>query len=390
MKSPQGLLKPPSLRNLSSSPLAKAARKPLPVAPPRRAQPHQNLPHNPLPRSRSINPRALTAFAVATLFFSTYGTYLYVSTKNTIENSKNLSVPVDVSDRYQETAATFDADINTTESIMGIGAKRKELVQRAHGDVLEVACGTGRNMAYYLLGEKRGTDADGRAAMVGCKSLTFVDKSFPMTAIAKRKFNELHPDFKLAAFHPQDAMDPIPPPPQIAAALKAAGDPRHDGFFPKDQPIPEKFQFDTIVQTMGLCSHPDPVAYLVRLAKLVKPEQGEILLLEHGRSYYGWVNKLLDDLAPAHAMKHGCWWNRDIEEVVRESGLEVVESKRWHWGTTYRFVLRVNPNKKEDDGFLKEKEGKAEGKVEGKGEGKGEKGSEEGKPVRKSWLKWWA
>ncbi|EEP82477.1 conserved hypothetical protein [Uncinocarpus reesii 1704] len=71
-----------------------------------------------------------------------------------------------------------------------------------------------------------------------------------------------------------------------------------------------------------------------------QPERGQILLLEHGRSYYGWVNKLLDDLAPAHANQHGCWWNRDIGKIVEQSGLEIVESKRWHLGTTWKYVLR--------------------------------------------------
>ena len=91
---------------------------------------------------------------------------------------------------------------------------------------------------------------------------------------------------------------------------------------------------------MGLCSMPDPVDTLKHLGEITEPQRGRILLLEHGRSHYDWLNRILDNLAPTHADRHGCWWNRDIGAIVRDSGLEVVEEKRWHLGTTWRFVLR--------------------------------------------------
>jgi methyltransferase OMS1 len=49
----------------------------------------------------------------------------------------------------------------------------------------------------------------------------------------------------------------------------------------------------------------------------VKPG-GQLLLLEHGRSGYGWLNERMDAAAGRHRERWGCWWNRDIEGIVRQ------------------------------------------------------------------------
>ncbi|CDJ33630.1 methyltransferase domain-containing protein, putative [Eimeria mitis] len=46
-------------------------------------------------------------------------------------------------------ADSWDRDVAFQERLLGIGRMRRELVQQAEGDVLEVAAGTGRNFAYY-------------------------------------------------------------------------------------------------------------------------------------------------------------------------------------------------------------------------------------------------
>ncbi|PGH01237.1 hypothetical protein AJ79_07969 [Helicocarpus griseus UAMH5409] len=345
LKGPSALRTKPRPKQIPAAPLSRTS----PNNPSHcQYSPTQPPPPPSPPRPWSVNPKALTAWTIAAFVFSTYGTYLYVSYDKTVKNSKSLSVPDDVADRYDKTATNFDAEVNMAEQVMSMGTKRRELVQRARGNVLEVACGTGRNMKYYSLGEKRGTNKDGKAEIQGCRSVTFVDLSGRMVQIAKDKFEQLYPEFRMAAFRTQDAMDPIPPPPNTAAI--------QPGPLTSE---PQKYQFDTVIQTMGLCSHPNPVAYLTHLGTLVKPERGEILLLEHGRSHYKWLNKVLDDLAPAHADRHGCWWNRDIGEIVRESGLEVVESKRWHMGTTWKFVLRPKvPGAETEEGHENGKGGK--------------------------------
>jgi len=82
---------------------------------------------------------------------------------------------------------------------------------------------------------------------------------------------------------------------------------------------------------------------LRNLGEMVNPDGGRILLLEHGKGYYEWLNGYLDTMAPAHADRHGCWYNKDVGEIVRKSGLEVVEAKRYHFGTTWWFVLKPKP-----------------------------------------------
>ncbi|OJD18103.1 hypothetical protein AJ78_01876 [Emergomyces pasteurianus Ep9510] len=377
MAPPPSAKRPPKFtgpKTSGNAPRVTGKAKQMPVPLSHRARPnkgtYESAPSQAaLPRTRSINPKGLTVCAVAAFFFSTYGTYLYVTYDKTAKRSKTLSVPDDVSDRYHKTAPTYDAEVDLAERIMRVGKRREELVSRARGNVLEVACGTGRNMQYYSLGEKRGTDKNGKAEIQGCRSVTFVDQSRQMVEIAKEKFEKMYPHFKLAAFRAQDAKAPIPPPPHTAALQVS----QHGNINANDKesmrpPSPERsghqqppYQFDTVIQTMGLCSLPDPVSYLKHLGTLVEPERGEILLLEHGRSHYRWLNKLLDDLAAAHADRHGCWWNRDIGEIVQQSGLEILESKRWHMGTTWKFVLRPKKGqceRQKDTGLTKEeKEG---------------------------------
>ncbi|RDH34501.1 methyltransferase domain-domain-containing protein [Aspergillus welwitschiae] len=312
-------------------PASASASKPAPRFPvadgtgpktlPKRANQHlKDLPST--PPSTPVSPRVMTIFGVSALTLSTYIGYLYASYRREVTQSQSLSVPHDVSDRYNHTARTFDADVELSEKVMRMGSKRADLISRARGDVLEVSCGTGRNLQYYELGQRRGLDSKGRAGVHGCRSVTFVDLSPEMVEITKAKFAKQFPEHEVPVnFEVQDA----------AGVPRRPVDPSRKG---------DEGYYDTVVQTMGLCSMPDPVGTLRHLGTVVEPNKGEILLLEHGRSHYDWLNRILDNLASAHADRHGCWWNRDIGKIVRDSGLEVVEEKRWHFGTTWKYVLR--------------------------------------------------
>ena len=118
--------------------------------------------------------------------------------------------------------------------------------------------------------------------------------------------------------------------------------------------------YDTILATFSLCSTPTPVIFLQSLAKLCHPpsappssppytssnhspstSSSKILLIDHGRSHYRWLNSLLDRTAPPHARRHGCWWNRDIGEIIRESGLEVTRLERRQFGTLWIIEARA-------------------------------------------------
>ena len=129
---------------------------------------------------------------------------------------------------------------------------------------------------------------------------------------------EIHPEYRPCKFVTQSAHDAIP--------------------------CPSPSGFDTILQTMGLCSTPNPSGLLAHLGSMINPDKGQILLLEHGRSHYTWLNRILDNTAPAHADRFGCWWNRDIGRIVEDSGLEVIKIQRYHLGTTWWVELK--PKKK--------------------------------------------
>ena len=121
--------------------------------------------------------------------------------------------------------------------------------------------------------------------------------------------------------------------------------------------------FDSVVDTFGLCSHSDPVAVLrvgaqsppmvsviagcstcmffkllaghpcqslsaalqhslqpfgaQEMARVCRPD-GRILLLEHGRAGWDWLDGILDRGESKHLRKWGCQWNRDIEAIVAQ------------------------------------------------------------------------
>jgi ubiquinone/menaquinone biosynthesis C-methylase UbiE len=101
--------------------------------------------------------------------------------------------------------------------------------------------------------------------------------------------------------------------------------------------VPDE-SFDSIVQTFGLCSVKDPSRVLNELKRVCKPD-GSLLLLEHGRGHYDWLNTALDKTASGHANAWGCFWNRDIQGLIEQSGWVVEESQRSHLGTTHMYRL---------------------------------------------------
>jgi methyltransferase OMS1 len=228
-----------------------------------------------------------------------YGVMLYVSLS---QDAELMDLPADLSDRFDREAEGYDEKVDISETLLFLTSKRKKLAAQAKGHVLEVAVGTGRNIAYYNTKQ--------------CATVTLLDSSGPMLAVAKRKWNDTHKEyFSRVFFKQQSALEPIIPP--YGA---------QDGY-------------DTVIQTMGLCSTPEPVKLLQNIEASTN-EDGQILLLEHGKSHYDWLNTMLDKTAPAHADEHGCWWNKDIGQIVEESGLDVVNIKRYNFGTTWWVELK--------------------------------------------------
>ncbi|KAH6678540.1 S-adenosyl-L-methionine-dependent methyltransferase [Halenospora varia] len=310
---------------------SKAAKKPqkqLPDYRPSKIKPPPSpsaTPFRPKPRPNPLRYRTIPmVFGGATLAgISAYCTILYISLNRPLEHEVPIEAAsqADVSKRYDVIANTFDSEVEWTEKIMGIKRLRKKLAKEAHGDVLEISIGTGRNLDFYGFDFKNGKD-HGRV-----KSFTAVDKSEEMLEVAHEKFGRLYPGILGVRWVVADASEEgaIPPPPRNPNERSG-------------NKVGEKY--DTIVQTMGLCSVDDPVALLKCLGNIVKEEDGRILLLEHGRGRWQWLNNFLDKSAIGHAKDFGCWWNRDMAKIVGESGLEVVKFDTWHGGTTYWIELR--------------------------------------------------
>ncbi|ODV97283.1 hypothetical protein PACTADRAFT_32756 [Pachysolen tannophilus NRRL Y-2460] len=233
--------------------------------------------------------------------------------------------PKDLTDFYNGIAPKYDSEIGFEETLSFVGKRRKWVMEQIYGDVLEVACGTGRNIKYL--------DLD------NISSITFLDTSEKMMEITNEKFREQYPDFKKVAFVVGKAEQLL----NLASGEKNS----------TSTDLKPKVKYDTIIETFGLCSHEDPVLALQNMSKLLKPG-GRIILLEHGRGTYDFINNILDNRAHKHSETWGCRWNLDIGELVDRSGLEIISEKRLHFGTTWCIVAKNpwDPKKKGEIGFV--------------------------------------
>lgn len=247
-----------------------------------------------------------------------------IELETTDQNKLNKAIlpPHDTTAFYDSKAEDYDKDINFEEKMIGMGRRRKWLMKHCKGDVLEVSCGTGRNLK-YLNPEN-------------INSITFLDSSEPMMEIAHKKFRDKFPTYERVAFVVGRAED----------LQKLASQTDKDG-------KPKEVKYDTIVETFGLCSHEDPVNALKNFASLMKPE-GRIVLLEHGRGDYKIINKILDKRAERRLTTWGCRWNLDIGEILDDSGLEIVEENTHHLGTTWCVVAKKKGDirRKNEIGFF--------------------------------------
>jgi len=200
---------------------------------------------------------------------------------------------------FSKIADVYDDQISRDELVMGINLLRRALLYfHASGSVLEVGAGTARNLDYYPSSSVSKiilTDSSEKMLLKGRSKL-------------RAKKNMKIPTSMFVA----DASD-----------LSVYGDDT----------------FDTVVDSFGICSFDDPKAVLSELKRVCKKKNGKILLLEHGRSQtWEGLNGYLDRNAERHAKNWGCVWNRDIESIVRNSGLDIQVCRTWHFGTTYYLV----------------------------------------------------
>ena len=200
-------------------------------------------------------------------------------TKITDSEDKPRSDQEEVTRRYDRMAWLYDF-YDAPMEWMGTRRRRRRLLSRATGRVLEAGVGTGKNLGHYPSGAE----------------LTGIDVSEPMLDRARRRAARLG----IAVTLQQADVTALP--------------------FPDDH-------FDTTVATCGFCSVADPVAGLAELGRVTKPT-GRILLLEHVRPRNPLLGRLAD-LAPFFTRRvFGFRANRRTEDNIAQAGLQLVEVRR--------------------------------------------------------------
>ena len=199
------------------------------------------------------------------------------------DHSTSRLTQEDIRRKYNQFAPWYDL-AEALPELMGVQSLRRTLLLRASGQVLEVAVGTGKNLPYYP---------------TVCQ-LTAIDVSLAMVTRARQRADTLGLHGHLQVM-----------------------DAAHLGF--PDQ------HFDTVVDTLALCTFPDPVAALREMARVCRPA-GHLLLLEHGRSDRAWLGRWQDRRAERHARHLGCYWNREPLALVRQAGLRLLTTERRFFG----------------------------------------------------------
>lgn len=158
-----------------------------------------------------------------------------------------------------------------------LGRMRRSLLSEAHGEVLEIAIGTGKNLAYYPR---------------GCH-VTGLDLSSASLPSAKR----------MAARH------------QIAFRAEQ-GD---AACMPYDAA-----RFDTVVCTIAGCTFDDPLAVYREAHRVCRPA-GRVLFLEHVRPKSRPLQAFCRAIAPQSWARLRCDPNRDTERTIEAAGLRITK-----------------------------------------------------------------
>lgn len=192
-----------------------------------------------------------------------------------------------IAEAYDRFAPWYDLVEGVPDWLLGIRGLRRRVLARARGRVLEVAAGTGRNLPHYP---------------ARCR-LTAVDLSGGMLARLRRRLAEAGRGASVARMDTQALAFP-------------------DGVF------------DTVVDTMALCTYPDPRRALREMSRVCRPD-GRILLVEHGRSRLPALARFQDRHDRWLVESVGCHWNRDPLELVETAGLSVRAVRRTVAGVFY-------------------------------------------------------
>jgi ubiquinone/menaquinone biosynthesis C-methylase UbiE len=207
-----------------------------------------------------------------------------------IPNSEKMTMHA-LQSAYDELAPQYEKKTWFDQHILGVARQRKQLISKAQGKILDVACGTGLNFPTFPeTGE-----------------ITAVDLSPRMLEMAQQRAAALHLNLQVKI------MD--------AQRLEFADE-----------------SFDTVTSTLSTCTFPDPIQAL-REMKRVCREDGQVLLLEHGHSSLPWLANYQDRHVLHHYQQNaGCRWNQDPLELVQAAGLKILNNKRFGLGMFHAIV----------------------------------------------------
>ena len=179
-----------------------------------------------------------------------------------------------------------------------IQQQRERVVPMAHGRVLEIGIGSGRNLPFY--------DPSHIDTVIG------LDPSAEMLAIARARSSELSFPLELVQLGSEE--------------------------------IPlETHSVDTVLMTFTMCTIPDIESALTQMRRVLKPG-GELIFCEHGRAPDAGVQKWQDRLNPIWKRCFGgCNINRNIPALLRGAGFRINRIEQTYLPDTpriagYRFL----------------------------------------------------
>lgn len=192
-----------------------------------------------------------------------------------------------VQQMYDKVAARYDRLIELWERVLFSGG-RTWVCDKATGDVLEIAVGTGRNLPHYS----------------GDARLTALELSPQMLAVARERATALGIDAELRL-----------------------GDAQRLQF--------DDESFDTVVCTLGLCSIPDERRAVREAWRVLRPG-GRLVLLEHVRSPIRVVRVVQELLEPLFLTLQRDHLLREPADAVECAGFVVEALERSKLGLVER------------------------------------------------------
>lgn len=159
---------------------------------------------------------------------------------------------------------------------------RRNVIEKAKGVVLEVGFGSGLNLPYYK----------------DLIKLYALEPSEELWKIAQPELNNVSFDIEYL----QNSAESIPL---------------------NDSSI------DYVISTWTLCSIPDVSTALREIKRVLKPG-GKFLFIDHGQSPKPFISSTQRLLTPiSKRLSGGCHLNREIEKLIKESGLEIEKMEKF-------------------------------------------------------------